>query len=82
MTDLDDEIESQQDPRIALMEGLFLGLVGEGPNRFYEDETQVRSASSSDTVDVRLGDQWYRISATPIPEPISLDEHRGTYSDD
>jgi hypothetical protein len=82
MTDLEAEIESQQDPRIALMAEVYFALVDDRARLVLRDEEEIRSALSSDTVDVRIGAQWYRISAAPIPKPISLDEHRGVISDD
>jgi hypothetical protein len=55
---------------------IFLALVGERPNCEYIEEDEIRSAPYTDTVDVKLGDQWYRISSAPIAEPISVKAHR------
>lgn len=63
-------------PQTQLAMEIFLYLVGEDPGFSYDEETQIRSAPNTDTVDVKLGDQWYRISSAPIDEPISLSEHR------
>jgi hypothetical protein len=62
--------------RNEIAEKIYLHLVGDGPIAPLMDEDEVRSAPYSDTVDVKIGGQWYRISATEIDEPISLKEHR------
>jgi hypothetical protein len=69
------------DARAEIAEHIFLSLVGDSPTMTLVDEEEVRSAPYSDSVDVKFGEQWYRISATPIDEPISLKAHRNEADD-
>jgi hypothetical protein len=68
----------EAEDRIA--QDIFVALIGETAV-FYEEETQIRSAPNTDSVDVLLDGQWYRISSVPIDEPISLAVHRDEVSE-
>lgn len=69
-------MSAEQDELCDLAANIFTALVGEGSSRFFADEEEIRSAAHSDTVDVKIGDQWYRIAASKIDEPISVVQHR------
>jgi hypothetical protein len=64
-------------PRERLADTIFCAFVNEDSSAFprYKDGEEIRSAAFSDTVDVKIEGQWYRISSESIDEPISLKEH-------
>ena len=65
------------DFQVELAANIFCGLVGSSAWTTYREVDEVRSAAYTDTVDVKLDGQWYRVSSTPIDEPISVAEHNG-----
>ncbi|WP_116051891.1 hypothetical protein [Amycolatopsis palatopharyngis] len=62
-------------PEADIAESVFLALVGDSVPPYAEEE-EIRSAAFSDTVDVKVDGQWFRVSSVPIDEPISVEEHR------
>lgn len=56
---------------------VFLALVGDALGSTFEEETDCRSPSGSDFVDVRVHGRWFRLRPEPTDEPVSLREHRG-----
>lgn len=59
----------------TVMGDIFCALIGDGTPLVEEDEC--RSVPDTNTCDVLLRGQWYRLTIESIDEPISVEEHRG-----
>lgn len=62
-------------PANSLAADLFCSLVGEGAPPYFEDGERIRSLPHTNYIDVKMGEDWYRISVSPVDFPLTLEEH-------